>query len=203
MQITSLEFLGKNTFKVEIEGVVLKIDDETVYREKLKTDDEVSPEKFEKLVEISEYAAAKKYLAAVLSRSGQSAKEADLKLMRKGFSKKTREKTIEFFEKNGYLDDELFAKSYVRYATEVKRQGRIKIKSDLIKKGVSNEIIELVLEGVDDSSALAAAAEKELAKTSMRDRKTLEKIKRRLYAKGYSIYDINDYFYALGGEDEI
>ena len=129
MQITSLEFLGKNTFKVEVEGVVLKIDDETVYREKLKTGDEVSPEKFEKLVEISEYAAAKKYLAAVLSRSGQSTKEADLKLMRKGFSKKIREKTIEFFEKNGYLDDELFAKSYVRYATEVKRQGRIKIKS--------------------------------------------------------------------------
>ena len=203
MQITKLEFLGRNTFKVEIEGVNLRLDDETVYKEKLKTGDEVSAEKFEKLVEISEYTAAKKYLASLLARSSQSTKESDLKLMRKGYSKKTRTDVIEFFKKNGYLDDELFAKNYVRYAAQVKRHGKTRIKSDLIRKGISSEIAEISLEGIDDTDSLAAAAEKELLKTSLRDRKTLEKIKRRLYAKGYSIYDINDYFYALGGEDEI
>lgn len=203
MQVTKLEFLGRNTFKVEIEGVNLRLDDETVYKEKLKAGDEVSAEKFEKLVEISEYTAAKKYLASLLARSSQSIKESDLKLMRKGYSKKTRADVIEFFKKNGYLDDELFAKNYVRYAAQVKRHGKIRIKSDLIRKGVSSEIAEISLEGIDDTGSLAAAAEKELLKTSLRDRKTLEKIKRRLYAKGYSIYDINDYFYALGGEDEI
>ena len=203
MQITRLEFLGKNIFRVEIEGVNLKIDDETVYKEKLKAGDEISAEKFEKLAEISEYTAAKKYLASLLSRSAQSTKECDLKLMRKGYSKKTRTDVIAFFEKNGYLDDELFAKNYVRYAAEVKRHGKIRIKTDLLKKGIVSEIADLALEEVDDRPSLAAAAEKELSKTSLRDRKTLEKIKRRLYAKGYSIYDINDYFYALGGEDEI
>lgn len=203
MEITKVEFLGKGVFKVEIEGVVLKLDDETVYKEGLKTGLEISSDTFAKLAEISDYGAAKKYLAASLARSSQSIKEADLKLMRKGFSKETREKTIEFFKKCGYLDDELFAKAYVRYASQVKRFGKIRIKNDLHKKGISSDIINSVIEDADDENALAAAAEKELAKTDARDRKTIEKIKRRLYAKGYSIYDINDYFYALGGEDEI
>ena len=48
MQITKLEFLGKGVFKVEIEGVILKIDDETVYRENLKTGVELSENQFEK-----------------------------------------------------------------------------------------------------------------------------------------------------------
>ena len=65
------------------------------------------------------------------------------------------------------------------------------------------EEIELDICGNCKSCIYIDITEKELAKTDARDRKTIEKIKRRLYAKGYSIYDINDYFYALGGEDEI
>lgn len=203
MEITKLEFLGNGIFKADVEGVSLRLDDATVYREGIRTGTEISAETFEKLVEVSEYEKAKKYLAAVLSRSGKSIKEADLKLMQKGFSKSTREKTLGFFKEYGYLDDELFAKAYVRYASQDKRFGKIRIKNELYRKGVSSEIIDSVVMDVDDGAALAAAAEKELAKTDARDRKTIEKIKRRLYAKGYSIYDINDYFYALGGEDEI
>ena len=50
----------------------------------------------------------------------------------------------------GYIDDRKFAESFVRTRVERRKEGVIKINSELRKRGISNEIISEVISNSSD-----------------------------------------------------
>lgn len=70
-------------------------------------------------------------------------------------------------KKYGYLNDLLFAKTFVESRARSRQKGKLALKMELSKKGISKEIVDSVLEGQDEDDL----AKKALAKKIERFRK--------------------------------
>lgn len=66
------------------------------------------------------------------------------KLKQSGFEAEDIEDAVTYVKDFKYLDDERFARNYVRYGGEHKSRQKLKIA--LLQKGISQEIIQLALE---------------------------------------------------------
>lgn len=60
------------------------------------------------------------------------------------------DRVITRLEEKGYIDDEAFAKAWVRSRLEIKKASIKKIRYELVQKGVHSSIIEVVLSDLDD-----------------------------------------------------
>jgi regulatory protein len=74
--------------------------------------------------------------------------ETAQKLKQKGFPAEIRSLTVDKLVRAGYLDDYLFAKSYLNEA-ESKNYGLQRIRQTLFKKGIGRETIDKILEDYD------------------------------------------------------
>lgn len=103
-------------------------------------------------------------------------------LKKKEYSKQEIEETVSYLNNLNYLEDTLYAQRYMEYAAG-RGKGPVKIKGELLKKGISSEIInELVLEeaAFDKSNERHRALEQ------------VEKIMRNL-SDDVTIYEEDDY----------
>ncbi len=81
---------------------------------------------------------AKTYAFKLLSKRDYFKEELRRKLLQKGFSENEVEETIEYLEKEGYIDDEKLAKRYKEKYLE-KGYSSLKLKSKLYAKGYKPE----------------------------------------------------------------
>ena len=110
---------------------------------------EVDDDKLEELIkENSDYNA---YFIALnyISIKMRSINELNNYLIRKQVSEKTIEKVINRLEKEGYLNDFKFAKAYTNDQVLITNKGPLKIRLELKKYGIKDEIIEEVIEEID------------------------------------------------------
>jgi len=85
------------------------------------------------------------HLKRLIRLRPRSVKEARLRLRRAGFPSDVIESVIEEAADRGWLDDEAFAKLWVRDRLLTKPRSRALLKKELLSKGVSREIIERLL----------------------------------------------------------
>lgn len=76
----------------------------------------------------------------LLERKDYTKKEMKDHLFRAGCSEEEVQKAIEDAEEQGYLDDCRYAENYVR--TYAERRSFVRIKNDLIQRGIAKELIE-------------------------------------------------------------
>lgn len=95
------------------------------------------------------------------------------------------------------LDDDQFAKLFAEEKLRTASWGKSKLKAELIKKGISNDIIAVVLDEMineDDqlSSAIKLAERKykSLKNRALEKQKLLQKLYAFLLSKGYN-YDVS------------
>ena len=203
MIITELKFNKKGTFDIFVDDqYICDIDDETVYKMSIKKGDEVSDEFIEELKHLSQVQGAKRAGARLLTASMKSRYDFEMKLVQKGYSRDAVRQAADFFEEKGFLNDAAYAKAYVADARSHKKQGAAKIRMSLKSKGISGDIIDELLADTDESEEenLKALVEKEFAKMPVRDKKHVDKLKRKLYSKGYKIGDIINAVNEAGGE---
>lgn len=84
------------------------------------------------------YEIALKYLKIKL----RSSKEIKNYLSKKGYSNNQIDDVIEMFNKQGYLDDSVYATSFIHDRILMSSYGPNKIKNELLQAGIPNEIIE-------------------------------------------------------------
>lgn len=161
---------------------------------------EVSRDELAALGESAEKRRAYNCAVGYLSRRDHSAKELLLKLRQKGYGE-SAEYAVERLRSEGYVDDERFARMYVRELISIKKYGKRRIEQELYRKGVDREIISLVLEEAhfDESDLCALINRKYLRYLS--DEKGIKKTVASLMRMGYSFGEIRS---ALGriAEDE-
>ncbi len=127
----------------------------------------------------------------------RSHKEVEKKLKAMNMIPAAREHIIIKLMEEGFLNEERFARSFVRGKFRIKKWGRIKIKQELKKREISTPIIKLALTEIKETEyyeSLEQLAEKKLALTKESDTfKRKQKLISYLAQKGYEsnlVYEV-------------
>lgn len=174
----------------------------------LRKGDNLDEKLLNRLLKADELFDIKAAAYRLIGRRDHSSAELKRKLLKKGFDiDLINELIIELSEKH-YLNDYDFARKYSGEAVDKKKSGINKVRNDLIKKGVSKEIIENVLNDINENTLLENAREllnkkmKTSAFIKTESRKKKQKLFSYLKSKGYSSdlilkllseYDFSDY----------
>lgn len=104
-----------------------------------------------------EYHEAKAKLEAYCAYQERCTFEVQEKLKNYDLSEEEKSKLIKQLEADKFLDDERFARSYASGKFVIKSWGKTKIKSHLIAKRLSKELIEKGLSEIDFDAYMARA----------------------------------------------
>ena len=179
---------------------LFSLDGETILKEGIKKGMEISESEADALKFKSDYFKAKEKALRLLDRRAHSKAEI-IRKVSENYPKEVAVKVAERLEEIGLINDESFARIYFKELSEVKKFGINRIKTELYKRGIAKEIIEVLSEELSDNEPY----KKVLLEIKRRPFDfSSEKEKRRVFNKflrnGYSYDDIKTAF-ALLDED--
>jgi regulatory protein len=192
-KITSIQVQKNNDNRVNIyidNEYAFSCDKELVYRHKMKVGAQVDSSAIEEIVENDNYSKAKNDALKFVERSYKTEKEMSDKLMGKGYSEAVAAKVLDFLREYDFIDDKKFAGMFVN--DRLKSKGKNRIKYDLLKKGVSEDVISEKLNSVDPEKERDTAYElgskkyASLIKREADKRKISQKLYQYLTGRGYS-----------------
>lgn len=134
---------------------------------------------------------AKQSAYRLLSYRDRSVKEIETKLAEKGYSEEIIAEVIASLKEANYLDDDRFARQWVRFRTEHRHFGPIRLKRELLEKGISSEEADRAIEGRSEEWDLVEQAEAALRRrlkdpSLLHDLKTRQKAYAFLQRKGFN-----------------
>lgn len=173
------------------EGIYLRYD--TVLKFGLKKNDEITDTLLAGLQNEDYRLQIKELSFKLLSRRMHSAAELKRKLLLKKLPSERIDETIADLLERKYLDDFKFAEKYAEEMLKNNKKGLIKIKSELLGKGVDKKTADAVMAKYENSetlidNALLIARRKISSSvyTNLTAVKKKEKLFRFLISKGYS-----------------
>ena len=162
---------------------------------------EITQEEWENLTDSIYYKKAVDKCYDLLSRRDHSVKELKTKLLRT-VDEKNADKAIEKMLELGYLDDEKYARNLVKYLAQTRNMSKNHIKQEMFKRGIPNEIINLVMEDYEFDNVSCVV---DLILTKYRNKLNNEdgnkKVIASLMRKGFSYSDIKNAFYRIENEE--
>lgn len=155
----------------------------------LKVGEELSLEQIDRYKKISEDGKLFDRVLNWLARRPRSEWEIFSYLERKGSSPDLAQEIVYKLRSYRYVDDVSFAESWVRNRRQLKHTSKRKLRQELLKKNVSREIIEHVLEADEttDEQTLVELVAKKQRQSRYRDK---EKLMAYLARQGFSYEDI-------------
>lgn len=108
--------------------------------------------------------AAKQAAYRILSYRDRTVHELRTKLAEKGFSEEVISEAILFLQEIGALSDARFARQWARSRMEVRHFGPIRLRQELLAKGVSTEEADALLDQLSGEHDPAASAEEALVR---------------------------------------
>ncbi len=90
--------------------------------------------------------SARDYALNVVGFKDRTEKEIREKLTQKGYDENTIEEEILFLKNYGFIDDSRYAERFTHDAINIKKWGRARIKTELLRKGIEREIVENTIE---------------------------------------------------------
>lgn len=99
------------------------------------------------------------YALRLIEFRDRTEKELREKLVAKGYIEEQIEDTIEFLKNYGYIDDGRYAAHFTQDAINLKKWGKIRIRTELLRKGIDREIVDFAIEDafseIEDDRVLA------------------------------------------------
>ena len=180
---------------------------EVFLKNQLKLNQEISEEFLSFLFDEDQKYQVKQSALNYLARRQH---EIKTKLRQKKFDKTLVELTLDELEQNYYVDDRSFAKLFTDEKVKAKNWGKNKIKSELIKRGVSSKIIAEVIEEkfsndleIESGLELARKKLKKLINRKLDQKKIQTSIYSFLVSRGYD-YDLcKQIFTKLFNDEEL
>lgn len=207
MKITKIEEQKKhkNRMSVFLDGeFAFGIDAFSLYSLNLKENDEIDEQRLSEIKNTVLFEDAKNYAARLISARSYTERGIRQKLLDRTGTNAVTDKTILFLQEYKLIDDFDYARRYAADCLNIKKYGRAKIKLKLIEKGISREIAEQVIEGLDcgeqESEALEKLMQKKLGGNF--EFKNVMKAKRYFISRGYSFDDIDSTLKKLKAESE-
>lgn len=196
MKITKLEVQKNDKNRVNLyvdDEFYSGIPAELVYLEHLKTGLEIDEKDLKKIIFENEKSKAMSRVTKYIGSSLKTQKQIRDYLRKKEYSDDTIEFVMSKLAEYNYIDDKKYAQAYV--LTYGKKYGKLKLISQLKVKGVSEEIIECVLED-NKVDSIESVASKYL-KNKVMSYEVCQKLFRFLYSRGYEFDEINSYINKL------
>ena len=152
---------------------------------------------------ITEQEALQK-LSALCARAEHSSGEMLEKMRRWQLSEDARERVLDRLIDEKFVDDERFARLFVREKIRFDRWGRRKIEQALYQKGVASDISRRVLDEVDDEAYVAELKKLIAAKRRSVQAESDYELRAKLtkYALGRG-FDYNVIRQCIDGADEL
>ncbi|MGA9292802.1 MAG: RecX family transcriptional regulator [Ignavibacteriaceae bacterium] len=176
---------------------VIFINYEVFVKSGLRKDDDISEIQIESLIKDNQRFAVKQRAFRYLGRRLLSENELRLKLKLKKYDENIIDEIIEDLKVKDYLNDMEFANVFSSENIRNKFWGKNKVKAELMRRGVDNEIISQVLlekfpEGNNLNNAIELAQKKYLllSRRILEQKKIKEKIISFLFSKGYD-YEVS------------
>lgn len=198
-KITDIQKQKRNKTRVSIfiDGeFVCGLDEVAVASSRLKIGDEIAADELKRVVEKSELNSAFERAVGYLSASPRAKKEIMRYLADKGYDKSIIEQTVAKLDAYHYIDDYLYAQSYIK--SKSKKYGAFRISAELRQKGIAQEIID-ELQGDAPEYNIIEIANKYLKSHKSADK---QKLKRFLAGRGFSWDSINGAVSQLRGAFE-
>lgn len=111
----------------------------------LKKNDEISESRFSLLVRENQKYHIKQRAWRYLARRMHSINELKLKLAKKGYERDLIQNVIDELIKSNYLDDYQFALQFAQENIANKLWGKVKVKAELMKRGVDSQTVDRVI----------------------------------------------------------
>ena len=86
------------------------------------------------------------YALYLIEFRDRTEKELREKLVGKGYDEEQIEDTLEFLKSYGYIDDKRYASHFIHDAINLKKWGKIRIRTELLRKGIDREITDFAIE---------------------------------------------------------
>ncbi len=188
MQITEIKKIGKGErYSIFIDDIFNgTLEAEILVKEKLKTGDEISEERLKQIKLDNGKLAAFSRAISYIEKGLHTEKQLRAYLKEKGFLPESIDEAIEKLLEYGYIDDALYAESFINSYKH--KKGKIKLKFELRTKGVSPEIIDEKLEELlqdDETEESARNLLQKYLKNKTFDAKTKQKAYAHLMSKGF------------------
>ncbi len=151
MKIERFKKTTKGKYKLYLDnGEVLSLYEDVIVNNNLVLTKEINESMLDGLIaqnnDVHVYGVSINYL----SIRQRSKKELEDYLIKKGASKEAISITINRLEKEGYLNDFKFAKAFSNDQMLLTNKGPYAIKRELIKRGITEEVANEVIDDIDD-----------------------------------------------------
>ena len=150
-QITAIKVNKKrpNRRSIFIDGqFAFTVSEGIFFQHNLEEGGELSDKQIKELTTADEFDKAKQAAVNLLSYRPRSIKEVSNRLIHKGWNMDLADRVTGELVDKGYLNDEEFAAIFARDKAKNKCLGPVALKSELIKTGVAQKIIEQTIEAV-------------------------------------------------------
>lgn len=185
MKITKVEIQKNNPNRFSIfidDEFAFGVTDELKYKYHLSKGLELDQDTINEILELERLNKAVNYTVKLLSYRQRSEKEIRDKLIEKEYMDHQIEYAINYCKDRNYINDYEFASAFTRDKINLNKYGPIKIKYDLLNKGVSEEIVNSVLDENLDNEYNQAL---EVAKKQVQRYKKDDKYKKYRKLGGY------------------
>ena len=191
MIITSLIRKGKSElYKTYLnEEYVCLLEAETIVKHKLKTGQEIDQDEFARIREESENLTCRKQVLDYVSKGIKTRKQVFDHFKQKGYLLISINNALDMLEGYGYLNDKYYAQNFVK--AKQNQKGKMYIVSSLKQKGVSDDIINEVLQDFATEQDVVIELAQKYLKNKVIDDKTKEKLFRHLISKGFDFSEVN------------
>lgn len=145
--ITKIEMQKKNNKRVSIyidDAYAFGLSLDVALKFNLEEGKRVEKSFIEKALKKEEQNKANNYAIRLLSYRSRSRREIEVKMKEKGYDERIIDDTITYLEKYGLINDEEFAKEFIK--AKSKKFGRRRIEIELSQKGVADQIIDDVFD---------------------------------------------------------
>lgn len=192
--ITKIEIQKRNKERVNIyinDEFAFACSAELIYAHSLSKGKVVDMEYLQEIIDEDNYIKCKNSALKSIERAYKTEHQVYGKLLEKGYDEKIVRRTISFLKEYKFVDDKKFVKMYIN--DKIHSYGRNKIKYELIKKGISEELVSKELsrldKNVEEMAALKLAEKKYkiLAKGDINYNKVYDKIGNYLIRVGYNL----------------
>lgn len=192
MKITDIKSLGDG-YKYNIfidDRCIENVDYDFVVTFDLNVEKEIDSKVAAMLFNYEEFSVALKKAYNILSFRSHGEKELIRKLISKDIEKQAAEYAAFYMKKKGYINDENYAEELLEYYNN-KKFGKSRIRTEMIKKGLSREIIDDILEDFEnDDKKVQQLLERRYSVEELQDKKIKNRAISYLLRQGYSYDEI-------------
>ncbi len=196
MQITSVEKNRKNKEKmsVYIDGTFsFTISEDDYLSMNLYDKVEISQDEIDYIKNTVNFRAAKNTAIKYLSHKLRTEKEVAQKLHEEGFDADSTEKAIEELKSLGYINNKIYVQKFLFDRSKLKPKSKKLLKLELKSKGISEEIIDEVLDdwNVDETVIAESLVKRKFGKYDLNNENIRKKVHMFLRHRGYD-YEVTE-----------